>query len=87
MSEFIYLIPALTVLTGALVLMFMSMYEKFTVKNFIVVSSIFLFIALGFDFSSFLLAFLFTDTNTICSLNVGISSFTEYFLCFFPIKK
>ena len=49
MSQFIYLIPALTVLTGALVLMFMSMYERFSVKNFIVVSSIFLFIALGFS--------------------------------------
>jgi NADH-quinone oxidoreductase subunit N len=49
MDQFIYLVPALTVLLGALVLMFMSMYERFTVKNFIVVSSIFLFIALGFS--------------------------------------
>ena len=51
MSQFLYLIPALTVLIGALVLMFMSMYEKFTVKNFIVVSSLFLLIALGFTLS------------------------------------
>ena len=51
MSQFLYLIPALTILIGALVLMFMSMYEKFTVKNFIVVSSLFLLIALGFTLS------------------------------------
>ena len=48
MSQFLYLIPALTVLTGAMVLMFMSMYKRFVVKDFIIVSSIFLFIALGF---------------------------------------
>ena len=51
MSQFLYLIPALTILIGALVLMFMSMYERFSVKNFIVVSSIFLVIALGFTLS------------------------------------
>ena len=48
MNQFLYLIPALTVLTGAMVLMFMSMYKRFVVKDFIIVSSIFLFIALGF---------------------------------------
>lgn len=48
MNQFLYLIPVLTVLTGAMVLMFMSMYKRFVVKDFIIVSSIFLFIALGF---------------------------------------
>ena len=48
MNQFLYLIPALTVLIGAMVLMFMSMYKRFVVKDFIIVSSIFLFIALGF---------------------------------------
>ena len=52
MSQFFYLIPALTILAGALVLMFMSMYEKFTVKNFIVASSLFLIIALAFSLSN-----------------------------------
>jgi NADH-quinone oxidoreductase subunit N len=51
MSSFFYLIPSLTILIGALTLMFMSMYEKYSVKNFIVVSSIFLIIALGFTLS------------------------------------
>ncbi len=48
MNQFFYLIPSLTILLGAMVLMFMSMYEKFSVKNFIVVSSAFLIVALGF---------------------------------------
>ena len=52
MSQFFYLIPALSILIGALVLMFMSMYERFNVKNFIVVSSIFLIIALVFSLIS-----------------------------------
>ena len=52
MNQFFHLIPALTILAGALTLMFMSMYEKFTVKNFIIVSSIFLVIALGFTLNN-----------------------------------
>jgi len=53
MSEFFYLIPAITVLVGALVLMFMSMYENIQTKNFIVVTTVFLVIALGFSFADF----------------------------------
>ena len=49
MNQFLYLIPSLTILIGALVVMFMSMYKKFSVKNFIVVSSFFLITALGFS--------------------------------------
>ncbi|MDY3204949.1 MAG: NADH-quinone oxidoreductase subunit N [Arcobacter sp.] len=48
MNQFLYLIPSLIILLGAMVLMFMSMYERFSVKNFILVSSFFLIIALGF---------------------------------------
>ena len=48
MNQFLYLIPSLIILLGAMVLMFMSMYERFSVKNFIVVSSFFLIVALGF---------------------------------------
>jgi len=47
MSEFFYLIPAITVLVGALVLMFMSMYERYETKDFIIVSTVFLVVALG----------------------------------------
>ena len=48
MSQFYYLIPILTILCGALTLMFMSMYEKFKIKNFIFVSTVFLIVAFGF---------------------------------------
>lgn len=51
MNQFLYLIPSLTILIGALVLMFMSMYKRFIVKDFIIVSSLFLVIALGFTLS------------------------------------
>ena len=53
MTEFLYLVPLIIVLTGALVLMLMSMYEKFTIKHFITTTSIFLLIALGFSLSDF----------------------------------
>ena len=53
MSEFLYLVPLLTVLTGALVLMFMSMYERFTINNYITITSLFLIVALGFSFADF----------------------------------
>jgi NADH-quinone oxidoreductase subunit N len=53
MSEFIYLIPPITVLVGALTLMFMSMYEKYSVKSFITVSTLFLIVALGFSLLRF----------------------------------
>ena len=48
MSNFIYLIPTLLVLFGAIALLFMSMYEKISVKSHIFVSSLFLVIALVF---------------------------------------
>ncbi|MGB9801331.1 MAG: NADH-quinone oxidoreductase subunit N [Arcobacter sp.] len=53
MTEFLYLVPLITVLVGALVLMFMSMYDKFTLKHFITTTSIFLIIALGFSVAEF----------------------------------
>ena len=53
MSEFIYLIPAITVLIGALTLMFMSMYDKYSVRSFITVSTLFLIVALGFSLIRF----------------------------------
>ncbi|AXK48238.1 NADH-quinone oxidoreductase subunit N [Aliarcobacter trophiarum LMG 25534] len=48
MSNFIYLIPTLLVLFGAIALLFMSMYEKISVKSHIFVSSLFLIAALVF---------------------------------------
>ena len=53
MNEFLYLVPLLTVLSGALVLMFMSMFERFKTNHFIVVTSLFLVVALGFSLANF----------------------------------
>lgn len=79
MSEFIYLIPALTVLTGALVLMFMSMYESFSVKNFIVVSCIFLFIAFGFSLSQIGEAYSVQPYNDLLNNVLIFDSFSNFF--------
>ena len=79
MSEFIYLIPALTVLSGALVLMFMSMYERFTVKNFIVVSCIFLFIAFGFSLSQVGDAYSVQPYNDLLNNVLIFDSFSNFF--------
>ena len=52
-KQFIYLVPMITVLIGALSLMFLSMYEKYNIRYFIVTSSLFLIIALFFSFFHF----------------------------------
>ncbi|MFA9372723.1 NADH-quinone oxidoreductase subunit N [Poseidonibacter sp.] len=79
MSEFFYLIPALTVLIGALVLMFMSMYEKFTVKNFIVIATIFLFIALGFSLADFTESYSVRPFNDLINNVLIFDTFSNFF--------
>ncbi|NQY94252.1 MAG: NADH-quinone oxidoreductase subunit N, partial [Campylobacteraceae bacterium] len=49
MEELVYLMPIITVLVGAIVLMFQSMYERYEIKDFILTSSLFLIVALGFS--------------------------------------
>lgn len=66
MSTFLYLIPTLVVLSGALVLMFMSMSENNCKKNNIIVSSIFLIVALGFSL---------VNINT----NFSVQPYEQYF--------
>ncbi|HJE03771.1 MAG TPA: NADH-quinone oxidoreductase subunit N, partial [Aliarcobacter thereius] len=48
MSQFIYTIPTLLVLFGAITLLFMSMSERISIKSHIFVSSLFLVLALVF---------------------------------------
>ncbi len=52
-GDLYYFVPTLTVLTAAIVLMFMSMYDRFKIKHFIYTSSLFLLIALGFTIADF----------------------------------
>ena len=49
MNQFILVLPTLTILVGALVLMLLSMYEKVSTKTNIVATSVFLIIALIFS--------------------------------------
>ncbi len=79
MSEFIYLIPAITVLIAALVLMFMSMYDHFKIKSFIIVSSLFLIIALGFSFVDFGELFSAKPYNDIFNNVIIFDTYSNFF--------
>lgn len=79
MSEFFYLIPAFTVLVGALVLMFMSMYEKYETKDFIIVSTIFLIIALGFSFVDFSESYSIRPFNDLTNNVLIFDTYSNYF--------
>ena len=79
MSEFFYLIPAITVLVGALVLMFMSMYEKYETKDFIIMSSIFLVIALGFSFVDFSESYSIRPFNDLMNNVLIFDTYSNYF--------
>ena len=79
MSQFFYLIPALTILIGALTLMFMSMYEKFRVKNFIFVSSIFLIIAFGFSITNINTSYSVQPYETLLNNVLTFDTFSNFF--------
>jgi len=79
MSEFIYLIPAITVLIGALTLMFMSMYEKYSVKSFITVSTLFLVIALGFSLLRFTESYSVQPYNELLNNVLIFDTFSNFF--------
>ena len=79
MSQFFYLIPTLTILTGALALMFMSMYKKFTVKDFIVVSSLFLIIALGFSLSNINSSYSIQPYESLLNNVLTFDTFSNFF--------
>ena len=79
MSQFLYLVPTLTILVGALVLMFMSMYDKFNIKNHIVVSSIFLIIALLFALSDVNSSFSIQPYESFLNNVLTFDSFSNFF--------
>ncbi|PUE67794.1 NADH-quinone oxidoreductase subunit N [Arcobacter lacus] len=79
MSQFLYLVPTLTILVGALVLMFMSMYDKFNIKNHIVVSSIFLIIALLFALSNVNNSFSVQPYESFLNNVLTFDSFSNFF--------
>ncbi|MCG3664818.1 NADH-quinone oxidoreductase subunit N [Aliarcobacter butzleri] len=79
MSQFLYLVPTLTILVGALVLMFMSMYDKFNIKNHIFASSIFLIIALLFALSNVNNSFSVQPYESFLNNVLTFDSFSNFF--------
>lgn len=79
MSEFIYLIPAITVLTAAIVLMLMSMYDHIKIRSFIIVSALFLTIALGFTFADFGELFSSKPYNDIFNNVIIFDTYSNFF--------
>ncbi|MGA1933711.1 NADH-quinone oxidoreductase subunit N [Arcobacter sp. YIC-464] len=79
MNQFIHLIPALTVLLGALILMIMSMYERYTVKNYIIVASLFLIVALGFSLAQLGELYKVQPYNELFHNTLVFDSFSNFF--------
>lgn len=79
MSQFLYLVPTLTILVGALVLMFMSMYDKFNIKNHIFASSVFLIIALLFALSNVNNSFSVQPYESFLNNVLTFDSFSNFF--------
>lgn len=79
MSQFLYLVPTLTILVGALVLMFMSMYDKFNIKNHIFASSVFLIIALLFSLSNVNNSFSVQPYESFLNNVLTFDSFSNFF--------
>ncbi len=79
MNQFLYLIPELTILTGAMTIMFMSMYSRFLVKDFITIASIFLFIALGFCINEVTTSYSVQPFQSFFNNVLTFDSFSNFF--------
>ena len=82
MSQFIYLIPGITILVGALSLMVMSMYDKYSVKQFIVVASLFLLTAFGFSIIQLGDPYSVQPYNNLLNSVLVFDSFSNFFNIF-----
>jgi len=78
-DQLIYLMPIVTVLIGAIALMFQSMYEKYSIRDFIFVSSLFLIIALGFAIYHFGDLFTTRPFNDIFNNVIIFDTFANFF--------
>lgn len=80
MSQFIHILPVLTVLVAAVALMFMSMYQnKFSVKTYITVSSIVLVATLAFVFVPFGETFSVKPYSSIFNNVLIFDTFSNFF--------
>lgn len=78
-AQLIYLIPIITVLIGALLLMFLSMYEKYTIRYFITTSALILIIALFFSLLHFGDLFTTKPFDDIFNNVIIFDSFANFF--------
>lgn len=78
-GDLFYFVPTVTVLIAAIVLMFMSMYEKYEIKHFISVSSVFLLIALGFTIADFGELYAVKPYNDIFNNVVIFDTYANFF--------
>ncbi len=79
MMENITILPVIIVLIAALVLMFLSMYDKVSIKTHILVSALFLFLALCFSFYSIGDSYSFKPYNNYLYDLLVFDSFSNFF--------
>ncbi len=79
MEDLIPFIPAITILVGALTLMFMSLNETLKTKHFLIVSSLFLIVALGNSFVPFGNLYTSRPFNHIFNDVLIFDSFSDFF--------
>ncbi len=78
-EQLIYLMPIVTVLIGAIILMFISMYEKYKIKDYIIVATLFLIIADGFAIYHFGDLFTTKPFNDIFNDIIIFDTFANFF--------
>lgn len=78
-EELVYLMPVISVLIGALVLMFQSMYDKYKIKDFIFVATLFLVIADGFAIYHFGDLYTTRPFNDIFNDAIIFDTFANFF--------
>ncbi|RXJ97861.1 NADH-quinone oxidoreductase subunit N [Arcobacter sp. CECT 8986] len=79
MNQLIFLMPILTVLVASIILMLLSMYDRFSTKYFIALSSVFLIIALGFSVATFTDEYSITVYSDIFNNVLIFDSFSNFF--------
>ncbi len=79
MSDFLYLVPTLLILSLAVIMMLMSMYDKYSTKDYIIVSSLTLILALGFSFYTFTGSYSVKPFNDIFNDVLIFDTFSNFF--------
>jgi NADH-quinone oxidoreductase subunit N len=78
-DNIIYLMPIITILSGAILMMLLSMYNKYKTKHFIIISSIFITIALIFSILHFGELYRIKPFNDIFNNIIVFDTFANFF--------